>query len=457
MSKLSFQELLEKDKRVFPKVGEIIEGTVISFSRTEAHLDIDGITTGVIRGPELYDESGEFSDLKSGERAQATVLELENENGEMELSFREAGHRKAWDLLHELRGSSKVIKAKVMDANKGGLLVRVGRVNGFLPVSQLIPEHYPRVEGGDRNKILERLQTYVSQLFDVKVIDVDEVEDKLIVSEKAAWEEMKREALANYKIGDVLEGRVTGVVDFGAFVEFGDGFEGLVHISEMAWQRIDNPRDLVKVGDVVKVQIIQMQGSKISLSMKRFLDDPWKKAAKKYEVGQVVQGKVLKLNPFGVFVELDEEIHGLAHISELSKKVIKDPSDVVTVGETRDFKIISIEPDEHRLGLSIKAIDDKPKTEKDGEGDVSKDAKTDAPEDVTEKSTVAEAKSEVEAEVEAVSEDVTAKKTETEADTGINVEVEAVSEEAPEVVAVTASAPAAPEVSEPVAEESKIV
>lgn len=359
MSNSTFQELLENDKRTFPKIGEIVEGTVITFSRTEAHLDIDGITTGVIRGPELYDESGEFSDLKPGDRAQATVLELENENGEMELSFSEAGHRKAWDALDELLGAGDVVKAKIIDANKGGLLVRVGRVNGFLPVSQLIPEHYPRVEGGDRNKILERLQSYVNQMFDVKVIDVDEEENKLIVSEKAAWEELKKEALSNFNVGDVLEGRVTGVVDFGAFVEFGEGFEGLVHISEMAWQRIDNPRDIVKVSDVVKVQIIQMEGSKISLSMKRFLDDPWKKAAKKYDVGQIVKGKVLKLNPFGVFVELDEEIHGLAHISELSKDVIKDPSDIVKVGEEREFKIISIEPDEHRLGLSIKAMDDK--------------------------------------------------------------------------------------------------
>lgn len=365
----TFQELLEKDQRVFPKVGEIVEGTVISFSKAESHLDIDGITTGVVRGPELYDESGEFSDLQPGERVQATVLELENENGEMELSFREAGHRKAWGQLDTMLRTGEIVEAKIVDANKGGLLVRVGRVNGFLPVSQLIPEHYPRVEGGDRNKILERLQGYVGKSFNVKVIDIQEEENKLIVSEKAAWEEQKRESLSKYNVGDVLEGTVTGVVNFGAFVEFGDGFEGLVHISEMAWQRIEDPRDFVKVGDKTKVQIIQMEGSKISLSMKRFLEDPWKKAAERYTVGQVVKGTVLKLNPFGAFVELDSQIHGLAHISELSKKMVKDPSDVVKVGDTAEFKIISIEPNEHRLGLSIKALYEKPEETKEASED----------------------------------------------------------------------------------------
>lgn len=357
--------LAEEDKFRIPKVGEIVEGKVISVSKTEVHLDIEGITTGVIRGAELFDESGEYSDLKLGDLAQATVLELENENGEMELSFRHAGHKKAWDELNKLMEKETTVDAKVIEANKGGLIIKVGRVSGFLPVSQLIPEHYPRVEGGDKSKILERLTTYINQTFKVKVIDVDEKEEKLIVSEKAAWEEKQKDTLASYKIGDVVAGRVTGVVDFGAFIEFGDGLEGLVHISELAWQRIDDPRNIIKVGEKVKATVIGIEGSKISLSMKKLMKDPWREVVGRYKIGQVVRGKVLKINSFGVFVELDQNIHGLAHISELSERLVRDPSDIVKIGETYQFKILSIEPENHRLGLSLKALKSKVKKTED--------------------------------------------------------------------------------------------
>lgn len=392
-----FSTLLDNDTHRFPKVGDLIEGMVISYSNNEALLDIDGIATGIIRGPELFDESGEFEDLKPGEKAAATVLELENEKGLMELSFRHAGHLKAWDRLKELHKNGEVVDAQITEANKGGVIVRVGRVSGFLPVSQLIPEHYPRVEGGDKNKILERLQGYIGQSFKVKVIDVDEIEDKLIVSEKAAWEERQKDVLESYKVGNEVDGTVTGVVDFGAFVEFGEGLEGLVHISELAWQRIDNPRDVIKVGDNVKTVIIALEGSKISLSMKRLMDDPWKKASSKYEVGQMVKGKVIKTNPFGAFVELDPDIHGLAHISELSDKLVRDPSDIVKIGEEYAFYIISIEPDKHRLGLSLKK-----KKKDDVEEPVEDEVVNDKPQEEKQEEPKAEPKEEVPAEQEVV-------------------------------------------------------
>ncbi|MFH1171601.1 MAG: S1 RNA-binding domain-containing protein [bacterium] len=344
---------------IIPKPGDVIQGKVLSVSKNEVHLDIEGLTTGVIRGRELFDESGEFSDLKIGGTAQATVLDVENENGEMELSFRQAGHRKAWSELDRVMRAREVVDATVIDANRGGLMVRVGRVVGFLPVSQLTTEHYPRVEGGDKNKILEMLSTFVNERFRVKVIDLNEEEDKLIVSEKAALEEKQKALIAQFHIGDVVDGRVTGVVDFGAFMEFGPKLEGLIHISELAWQRIEDPRDVVKVGDALRAKIIQIDGTKISLSMKRLVEDPWKQAVERYAVGQLVSGKVLKINPFGAFVELDEHIHGLAHISELSPTMIRDPRDAVIVGETYRFKILSIDPKNHRLGLSLKALQEK--------------------------------------------------------------------------------------------------
>jgi len=355
------EQLLNEQGLVkIPKVGDIVEGKVLSVTKSEVHVDIEGISSGVVRGRELYDESGEYTDLKVGSPVLATVVDLENEKGVLELSFRQAGHKKAWDLLTQYQSDESIVDAEITEANRGGLMIKVGRVVGFLPVSQLTVEHYPRVEGGDKEKILERLATYIGHAFKVRVIDVNEADEKLIVSEKMAWEEKQKDALKKYQIGNEVEGKVTGVVDFGAFVEFGDGLEGLVHISELAWQRIDDPRQIVKVGDSIKAKIISIDNSRISLSLKQLIDDPWKKAITKYQVGQVVEGKVLKLNPFGVFVELDQDIHGLAHISELSYKLVRHPGEVVKVGETRPFKILTIEPDHHRLGLSLKALEAKP-------------------------------------------------------------------------------------------------
>lgn len=376
------QLLSSGDAPSVPKAGDIVEGVVTNLGKREVRLDIPGFTTGIVRGRELIDESGEYSNIKVGDHVAATVLELENERGELELSFRNAGHQKAWNNLEDLKKKSEIVTIKVVDANKGGLMVKLGQVDGFLPVSQLAVEHYPRVEGGDKNRILEMLKQLIGKEMEVKVMTVQEAEEKLILSERAAWEEKQKDKLDQFKVGDIVEGKISGVVDFGCFVEFGHGLEGLVHISELAWQRIDDPRDVVKTGDKVKAKIINLDGSKISLSFRRLHEDPWTNVDQKYHLNDVVQGKVLKVNPFGVFVELDPEIHGLAHVSELSEKPVKDPLEIVKVGETRPWRIISMDPKEHRLGLSIKAIDAKP--EKKDKVDEAKEPDTDAPKDNTE-------------------------------------------------------------------------
>src|SRR3989339_981176 len=365
----AMQKLLAEHEKevVLPKVGDVIEGTVISAENNVVHIDIKGIATGVVRGPELVDESGIFSNLRPGDIVNATVLEIENELGVLELSFREAGHQKAWESLIKLMQDHEVISVTVVDANKGGLIVRYGNLAGFMPVSQLTIEHYPRVEGANRQKILSKLQTYVGVAFQTCIIDVDEPENKLIFSEKAAKENEQSEKLSGYNIGTIVEGVVTGVVDFGAFVEFGDGLEGLVHISELAWQRIDDPRDIIKVGDIVEAEIIEIEDTKISLSIKKLQRDPWVEVSAKYQIGQKVKGKVLKVNPFGAFVELDNDIHGLVHISELSSKKVANPEDLVTVGQEYEFTILTIEPKHHRLGLSLKGIDKKVKEAKETE------------------------------------------------------------------------------------------
>ncbi len=356
MSKL----LEEKQYFNLPKTGELVTGVVISCNKNEVHIDLGGVATGIVRGRERYDESDEYKNLKPGDTIQATVLELENENGEVELSFQYAGKQKAWQALRDLETTTSIISAQITDANKGGLMVRVENLNGFLPVSQLSPEHYPRIPGGDKNRILEILKGYIGKKFEVKVMDINEEEEKLIVSEKAAWEETQKDVLGKYQVGQQVEGIVTAVTDFGIFVEFDDKLEGLIHISEIAWQRIDNPNDFVKVGQRITAEIIGIENSKIFLSMKKMQKDPWDGIEKKYKIGQKVKGKIIKINPFGLFVELDKNIHGLAHISQLSEKPIANINDFAKAGEEIDLYVVSMDPRNHRLGLS--AV--KPKEEK---------------------------------------------------------------------------------------------
>jgi small subunit ribosomal protein S1 len=356
-SQEEFDKLIsDKNFSKIPKVGDLVSGKILGVTKKEVFIDIKGLTTGVVRGRELFSESDEYNKLVLGDNVEATVVALENENGEMELSFRYAGQQKAWKNLEDLKNSNEIVDAIVTDANKGGLMVRVSNLNGFLPVSQLSPEHYPRIQGGDKGKILEKLKKFVNEKFRVKVIDIDEKEEKIIVSEKTAWEETKKDVIDQYKVGNVVEGKIAAVTDFGVFIKFGEdeNLEGLIHISELVWQRIDNPADLFEVGQTVKAEIINIQGSKIFLSIKKLMTDPWDKVAEKYKVGQIVKGKILKINHFGFFVELDQDIHGLAHTSEITAKENINPNDLAKIGDTLEFRIVSIEPKEHRLGLSLK-------------------------------------------------------------------------------------------------------
>jgi len=339
-----------------PKVGDVIKGKILSVDRREIRIDISGMTTGIIRGPELFSQSREYANLKIGDEVEATVIDLENENGEMELSFRLAGSQRVWDNLRKWMKEGLTVKAKALAANKGGVMMQVDATTGFMPVSQLNPDHYPRVAGGDKNRILEKLRELVGQELEVKVIDVDEKEEKLIVSERAVWDDSQKAVLEQYKVGDLVDGEISALTSFGAFVKFGDGLEGLIHISEIAWQRIDHPKDVLKVGDKVKAQIIQLDHSKIYLSIKRTVEDPWKHAKDKYKVGDKVTGKIIKVEPFGLMVALDEDIHGLAHVSELSDEPIANVADKFKMNQEVEFEIVSLEPAEHRLGLKVAGV-----------------------------------------------------------------------------------------------------
>lgn len=361
-----FAKLLDAHQIKVPQVGDTVKGVVLSASSAEVRLDIDGILMGVVRGYELYDGDEEYANLKPGDEIEATVVDAENENGELELSFRFAGHAKAWDNLREAYKNKTTIKVKVTAVNRGGLMASYGQIAGFIPVSQLAPENYPRVSGGDKGKILEKLKTFVGQDMDVRVVTIDESEkeEKIIFSEKDVWNDKQKDVISKYKIGTVVEGSITAVTDFGVFVSFGENLEGLIHISELAWQRIDDPADLFKVGDKIKAEVINIDGSKIFLSSKKLIKDPWDGVEKKYKVNQIVKGKILKINPFGLFVELDKDIHGLAHVSQIELGAGQKINELFKIEDQLDFEIVSIEPKQHRLGLIV-AKDKKSKNSED--------------------------------------------------------------------------------------------
>ena len=354
--------LSDTEYAIYPKVGDMVQGTVIAVGRNEVRIDLNGLAIGLVRGPEL----DKHMDLRVGDEIEASVVGLDNEFGELELSLRGAGRKKSWEKIRKIFTENKPFTVRVLDANKGGLLTRVENIPAFLPVSQLSPDHYPRVAGGEKQKIQEKLKELVGEDLEIKILDMNEEEEKLVVSEKIVWEVKQEDTLSKYQVGNRVEGEVTAVTDFGAFVRFDENIEGLVHISEIAWQRIDHPRDILKAGDTVAAEIINIEGSKIFLSMKKLVTDPWQNVAEKYKVDQWVKGRVLKINPFGLFVELDPDIHGLAHISELSTKPVKDVHEFARIGDEFEFRIINIDPDNHRLGLSLRKAKEN-EEEKEGE------------------------------------------------------------------------------------------
>lgn len=346
-----------------PKNGEIVKGRVLEVGKNTVFIDLGNAGTGVLLGREVKENRELIKSLKPGDEISAMVLEEENENGLIELSLQAAHREQVWDTLKELMIKKEITKAKITAANRGGLMAEIKNVVGFLPVSQLNFEHYPRVEDGDKTKILQALNKFVNKELDVRVIDVDQSQQKLIVSEKAIDEEKIKEALRAYQIGDLIEGTISGVVDFGAFVRFNlpgkekesaenqEMVEGLIHISEIDWQLIENPRQVLKVGQKVTAKIIGIDGDKLSLSLKALKKDPWLDIDQKYKKDQAVEGEITRLNPFGAFVQLDKDIHGLVHVSDFP--TFEDMQKELNIGQKYQFKILSIEAQNHKMALSL--------------------------------------------------------------------------------------------------------
>lgn len=332
------------------RVGEIIEGTVVGLGKSAVFLDLGPQGTGIIFGREFLEEKGRLRDAKMGEKLSVKVMDTDNEEGYVELSIREAGRELTWKKLRDLKDKTELFMVKILGANKGGLLAQIEGVQAFLPVSQLSQEHYPKVEGGNPVQILKELQKFMGQELEVEILDLDPREGKVILSEKSKERSKLKELLAKYNIGDVVEGEITGIVEFGAFLKFGE-IEGLIHISEIDWQIIEDPSLFLKVGEKVKAKIIDIANGRVSLSLKALKEDPWKDVETKYQKLAQIQGKVTKINPFGAFVEVEPKIQGLCHISEFGTREKMEES--LSLGETYQFQILDINIQDHRMSLRL--------------------------------------------------------------------------------------------------------
>lgn len=338
--------------------GSLIEGKVVAKDRSSLFIDLGPQGTGIIYGKEFYEAKDVIKGLAMGDTVYAKIVELENEDGYIELSLKDAAKDINWKKLKEIKESEEVIKVKIGGVNKGGLLTNVEGIAAFLPVSQLSNENYPRVEDGDKQKILKELQNFVGKTLEVKILDLNVQEGKLILSEKAKTDQLVREILKNYKKGEVIEGKITGIADFGAFIKFPateddekSKVEGLIHISELDWQLVQNPNEIVKVGEVVKAQIINIENNQVFLSLKSLKQNPWDEVEKQHKKGDVIKGKVISFSLFGAFVEISPQIRGLCHISQFASQ--KEMQDSLKLDETYQFKILLIEPKEHRISLEL--------------------------------------------------------------------------------------------------------
>lgn len=403
------KDLLARAGFDLPKIGQTITGEIISVSKNAVMVDLGSLGTGIVYPGEFYDRQDMQKALKPGQQVSAILLDIENEDGYRELSLKRAQMTTAWEDIRGKKESGEIVTTKIVNINKGGLIVEIDGIQGFLPLSQLAPEHYPNVEGGDTTKIVQALQKLRNQDMKIKILDFSEDENRLIVSEKAINEEQLKEELAKFKIGDVVEAEITGVTDFGAFAAIAapssqlpasskeiieetassdqlpatseeterqeseskqpellqadvnqpeaisqkleaTKVEGLIHISEIDWKLVENPRDYLQTGQKVKTKIIAIDGSKVSLSFKALKPNPWEKIEEKYQVGQTLDGEIIKISDYGAIIKLGEEVSGFLPASEFGDG--KTPN-TLKVGDKLKVAIVSMDIKEHKIMLTL--------------------------------------------------------------------------------------------------------
>lgn len=343
------------DKLLPISQGDVMEVTVVSASRDHIVVDVAGLATGIIPDKEL---GAQATKLKPGDKVRAYVLSVENDNGYVILSLKRAEREEIWRSLEQRNTHEEIINVKIVQANKGGLVAEYNSIQGFIPVSQLSVKNYPRV-GGDKLKIRKKLTEMIGTELPVKIINYDKSSNKIIFSEKAAVESDLEEKAQQFEIGQRVKGKITGIVDFGLFVDIGD-IEGLIHISQVSWQRVSNLREHFQVGQEIEAEVVNIDGGRVSLSMKKLQPDPWQTETKKLKIGSKLKGLVTQVTPYGAFVKLSDNLEGLFHVSQMipsntdkSEDVKINPSDIIQEGKSYDFEIISVEPELRKISLKL--------------------------------------------------------------------------------------------------------
>ena len=327
--------------------GEVVHGNVLSVKKHEILIDLGPLGVGLVPRREV----GFSKKYEIGDEVSASIVDTELDNGYSLLSLRKAAKDRGWDDVIARLEAGEIITITPYDANRGGLLVEYEGVRGFLPVSQLSAEHYPRVGSSDKDEILQRLNALINKELRVRILDADRKANKLIFSEKEAVKEGLAERFEKMAIGDAVKGVVTVVVDFGVFVNV-EGIEGLIHISEISWERVSNPSDYVKVGQTVDAKIIAIDKERLSLSMKQLTQDPWLDEVEQFKSGDTVEGTVTRITPFGAFVQLSPSVEALVHVSELGGDGT-DPEKVFTLNERKEFVILEVDKDNRKISLSL--------------------------------------------------------------------------------------------------------
>lgn len=335
------------------KAGDVVEGTITSVRKHEVWIDLGANGVGVVMRREI----GHNQKIEEGQTVTVSIVDPELDEGHALLSMKRAAKDRGWDELQRLFESQEIVEVTAYDANRGGLLIEMEGIRGFLPVSQLAADHYPRVSGADKDEILQKLNALVNIPLKVRILDASRKENKLIFSEKEAIKDDMQSRLTELKVGDVVQGIVTGVIDFGAFVNV-KGIEGLIHISEISWERVEDPRDYVKTGQELEAKIIAIDKDRLSLSLKQMSADPWLDEVKAFKKGDTVEGKITRITPFGAFVQLSPSVEALVHVSEISngskEEDAADPTEIFKLNEKKQFKILDIDTENRKIALSLK-------------------------------------------------------------------------------------------------------
>ncbi|MCX6728831.1 MAG: S1 RNA-binding domain-containing protein [Candidatus Saccharibacteria bacterium] len=328
--------------------GDSIVGTVLTIRKHEVLVDLGAHGIGLVPRREV----GFYRNLNIGDEIAASIVDTELDNGYSLLSLRKAAKDRGWDEVIAKMESGDIIEVSPYDANRGGLLVEYDGVRGFLPVSQLSAEHYPRVGGSDKDEILQRLNILIGKNLTVRILDCDRKANKLIFSEKEAIKDGLAARFEKLTVGDTIKGVVTGVVDYGVFVNV-EGIEGLVHISEISWERVNNPGDYVKVGQTIDAKIIAIDKDRLSLSIKQLSEDPWMTEVDQFKSGEKVEGTITRITPFGAFVQISPAVEALVHVSELGEGDDIDPEKVFTLNERKEFVVLDVEKESRKISLSL--------------------------------------------------------------------------------------------------------